>query len=105
MFVVGALLLVSSAGAGTLLAWQNRAATVHVQVGEWAWNVRLYGVLIIGVLLACWFFLGAAFIQCRIAERRGKRAAHRTTATEEAKAPSRTRASVPPRAASAGLQR
>ena len=111
MIVVGALLLLSSTAAGTLVAWQNRAAVIHVKVGDWVWTGRLYALLIIGALLACWFLLGAAFIQCRIAERRGKRAAHRaavdaTPATRTAAPSTRTAGATPSRRmAGAGLPR
>jgi hypothetical protein len=70
---------------GSYLAWQNRNTVVHARVGDLTWTGHLWGVLVVGALLACWFLLGAAFIQCRIAERRRSRtarpqAAHRTPA-------------------------
>jgi hypothetical protein len=73
VLAVGMLLMLSSVGAGALLVTQNRVV-VQVQVGNEVWTGHLYGVLVIGALLACWFLLGAAFIQCRVAERRRQRA-------------------------------
>lgn len=72
MVVFGVLSMLIPAGAGTYLGWQNRNAVVRVHVGHFVWLGHLYGVLIVGALLACWFLLGAAFIQCRIAERRNR---------------------------------
>ena len=75
MVIFGLLSMLIAAGAGGFLAWQNRDAVVRVHVASMVWTGHLYAVLVIGALLACWFVLGAAFIQCRIAERRrGKRA-------------------------------
>jgi hypothetical protein len=71
--VFGVLCVLVPAGAGALLSWQNRNAIVEVHVGGVIWTARLYGVLIIGALMACWLLLGVAFIQCRIAERRRAR--------------------------------
>lgn len=111
MIVVGALLMLSSAGAGVLLAWQNLAAVVHIRVGDWVWTGRLYTLLLIGALLACWFLLGAAFIQCRVAERRGTRADRRAAAETSSATPtaasSTRKAGAPPsrRMAGAGLPR
>lgn len=78
--------MVSAAGVGGLLAWQNRDAVVQVHVDQFVWSVRLYGLLILGALLACWFLLGAAFIQCRIAERRRAKSAP-TRQAEPARVP------------------
>jgi hypothetical protein len=79
--VFGTLSMLASAGAGTLVAWQNRNAVVRVHVADTVWTVRLYGLLVVGALLACWFLLGAAFIQCRLAELRRARAAERDPTT------------------------
>jgi hypothetical protein len=73
VFALAALFMLLPAGAGGYLAWQNRHAIVHARVGEWTWTGHLWGVLVIGALLACWFMLGAAFLQCRFAERRRAR--------------------------------
>jgi hypothetical protein len=77
----GLLSMLVSAAAGTYVAWQNRHTVIRAQVGSLTWTGHLDGVLVIGALLACWFLLGAAFIQCRIAERRRAR---RTTPTSPA---------------------
>lgn len=103
MFVVGALLMLSSAATGSLLAWQN-GAVVHLRVGPWLWTAHLGGVLIVGALLACWFLLGAAFIRCRIAERRRMRAARQAAGGPQMPMPAADAA--PPRPlAGAGLTR
>ena len=78
--LIGLLFMLGSAGAGGYVAWQNRRAMVHAHVGGVEWTGHLWAVLVIGALLACWFVLGAAFIQCRIAERRGARRAAETAA-------------------------
>lgn len=70
MLIFGLLSMLVAAGSGGFLAWQNRDAVVRLHVGSVVWTGHLYAVLVIGALLACWFLLGAAFIQCRIAERR-----------------------------------
>jgi hypothetical protein len=75
VFFGGVLLMLSSAGAGALLGWENRDTVVRVHVGHLVWSGHLYAVLVVGALLACWFLLGVAFIHCRIAERRGARTA------------------------------
>lgn len=67
--------MLAAAGAGGLLAWQNRQTVVSVHIGGMVWTGHLYAVLVVGALLACWFLLGAAFIQCRIAERRRRKQA------------------------------
>jgi hypothetical protein len=86
MVAFGILCMLIPAGTGTYLAWQNRNAIVQAHVGNLVWTGHLYGVLIIGALLACWFLLGAAFIQCRIAELRQSRAVRRA-AVRSAAAP------------------
>jgi hypothetical protein len=60
-----------------MLGWQNRDVTVQVQIGHFGWTGHLWAVLVVGALLACWFLLGVAFIQCRLAERRRTRAARK----------------------------
>ena len=75
MIAFGVLFMLIPAGAGGYLAWENRHAVVHARVGNLTWTGHLWGVLVIGAILACWFLLGAAFIQCRIAERRRARRA------------------------------
>jgi hypothetical protein len=71
MFLIGLLLMLVPAGASGWLAYENRAAVVHVQVvGDVVWTGHLYEVFVMGALLACWFILGAAFVQCRLGERR-----------------------------------
>ncbi|HJQ43517.1 MAG TPA: hypothetical protein VJ831_10565, partial [Jatrophihabitantaceae bacterium] len=51
----GVLLMLGAAGAGTLLGWQNRDAVVRVHIGDVVWTGRLWAVLAVGALLACWF--------------------------------------------------
>lgn len=76
MVFFGVLSMLLAAGAGGALAWQNRQTIVRVHIGDAVWTGHLYAVIVVGALLAWWFMLGAAFIQCRIAERRrGKQAA------------------------------
>lgn len=108
MLLFGLLSMLVPAGVGGWLAWQNRAAVVHVQVGTVVWTGHLYAVFIVGALMACWFVLGAAFIQCRIAERRRARAHAAEELTRESRPPQRqpqrtpARRSAPTRAAAAG---
>ena len=73
MIAVGLLMMLASAGSGAYLGWQIRHVVVTLRVGDVTWTGHLYALLILGALLACWFVLGAAFVQCRIAERRGRR--------------------------------
>ena len=82
-------MMAGSAGAGTLLAWQNRDTVVHVHVGGLVWTGHLYGVLAVGALLACWFLLGASFIRCRVAESRRARAEERRPAATVEQGPER----------------
>ena len=71
MLIFGLLLLIGAAGAGGWLGWENRHAIVHVRIdAHHVWTGHLYALLIVGVLLTCWFLLGASLIRCRIAERR-----------------------------------
>lgn len=98
MVLFGLLFMLVPAGIGGWLAWQNRAAVVQVHVGSVVWTGHLYAVLIVGALLACWFVLGAAFIQCRIAERRNRRA----TAAEPVRPESQPRSRQPKRARARG---
>ena len=77
MFIFGALCLLASAGTGTAIVWQNRDAVVQIRVAHAVWTTHLGGVLVFGALLACWFLLGAAFVQCRLAELRRSRQARR----------------------------
>jgi hypothetical protein len=77
VLIFGALCLLASAGAGTAIVWQNRDTVVQIQVAHDVWTTHLGGVLVVGALLACWFLLGAAFIQCRLAELRRSRQARR----------------------------
>jgi hypothetical protein len=110
MVLFGLLSMLVPASVGGWLAWQNRAAVVRVHVGSAVWTGHLYAVLIVGALLACWFILGAAFIQCRIAERRRARAGAGAgeQVTPESQPASRqqrqtpTRRSTPTRSAAAG---
>ncbi len=69
--------MLSAAGAGGWLGWENRNTVIRIDIGHVAWTGHLYAVLVVGALLAAWFLLGAAFIQCRLAERRRARAAAR----------------------------
>lgn len=74
MLLFGLISMLVPAAAGGWLAWHNRDVVVRVQIAEnVVWTGHLYAVLVVGALLACWFVLGAAFIQCRIAERRRAR--------------------------------
>ena len=104
MLFGGLLLMLGAAGAGTFLGWQNRDVTVRVQVGDTVWHGHLWAVLVIGALLACWFLLGAAFVQCRVAERRRNRAARKAKHAKDA-----SKAERPPprpvRVGGAALQR
>ena len=111
MVLFGLLSMLVPAGVGGWLAWQNRDAVVHVQVGSVVWTGHLYAVFIVGALLACWFVLGAAFIQCRMAERRRARATAAEPVRQESQPPPRqpqrqpARHSAPTRAAAAGTVR
>jgi hypothetical protein len=69
LLVLGLFFVLAAGGAAGALAWQNRDATVQVNVGSYIWHGKLYLVLAAGALLAFWFMLGAAFVQCRLAER------------------------------------
>lgn len=82
MVVFGLLSMLLPAGVGGWLAWENRDTIVRVHVGEVVWTGHLYAVLVVGALFACWFVLGAAFIQCRLAERRRARAGEPVTPAE-----------------------
>jgi hypothetical protein len=75
VLVFGSLLMLASAGAGTLLVWDNRNVIVHVRVLDVMWTGHLYTVLEAGALLACWFLLGASFVRYRVVEGRRRRAA------------------------------
>jgi hypothetical protein len=77
VFLIGMLVMLASAGAGTALAWDNRNAMVHVQIGRYVWTGHLYGVLAAGALLTCWFLLGLSCVRCRVAELRAARRAAR----------------------------
>jgi hypothetical protein len=90
VLVFGLLMLFGSVGCGVLLALENRDVLVDVRVLNMAWTGHLYAALIVGALLACWFMLGAAFVGCRLAVRRRRRAAARTAARgRSAAAPAR----------------
>lgn len=80
MFIFGVLAALASAGAGGFLAWENRDVMVRVHLGNHAWSGHLYGVLILGALLACWFLLGLSCIHLRLRERRQRRAARAAAA-------------------------
>lgn len=73
MIVFGLLCMLLPAGIAVLLAWQNRDVVVELRLAGLVWTGHLYAVLIAGALFACWFLLGAAFIHCRIVERRARR--------------------------------
>ena len=107
MLFGGLVLMVSSAGAGTWLGWQNRDVVVRVRVGHDVWTGHLYAVLVVGALLACWLLLGAAFVQCRIAERRRARAARTAAPAAPAAVPGKrgTSRSAPAHARGAALLR
>jgi hypothetical protein len=79
VFVGGVLLMLTSAGVGAVLGWENRNTVVRVRLGHLVWTGHLYAVLVVGALLVCWFMLGVAFVQCRLAERRGVRRARAAT--------------------------
>lgn len=108
MVFIGVLLMLVPAGVGGWLAYENRDAVVDVQMGNVVWTGHLYEVFMMGALLACWFILGAAFVQCRIAERRRARAAR---VKRESQPPQRqpqrapARRSAPGRAAATGAVR
>jgi hypothetical protein len=78
VLIFGVLLLIGSLGGGVLLALENRDVVVQARVGHVVWTGHLYTALIVGALLACWFLLGAAFVKCRLAERRRRAASRRT---------------------------
>jgi hypothetical protein len=84
MFVFGLFVMLISAGAAALVGWENRHVLVHLRIADHVWTAPLYSVLITGALLACWFLLGAAFIQCRVAERRQARRTRRAQRAREA---------------------
>ena len=69
MLVLGVLFVLASGGLGAAIAWENRADVVQLSLWHWDWSGPAYLVLAGGALLACWFMLGAAFIQVRVAER------------------------------------
>jgi len=102
MVLLGLLCMLVPAGVGGWVAWQNRAAVVHVQVGSFVWDGHLYAVLVVGALLACWFVLGAAFIQCRIAERRRARAGKSAPVTQESRPQQQPPQRVPARRSAPG---
>jgi hypothetical protein len=106
VIVLGLLFMIGSAGTGAYLAWQIRDVMVRIHVGEATWTGHLYGLLILGALLACWFLLGAAFIQCRIAERRHARSEGSQPAERsQPAAPARVGAARAPSRAGAGAYR
>jgi hypothetical protein len=74
LIVFGLFCMLGAGGLGFLLAWQTRDVLLRLDLGPITWTGHLYAVLVVGALLACWFLLGAAFIQCRLAERRSGRA-------------------------------
>lgn len=85
MIALGLFMMLAPAGVGGYVGWQLRNVVVRLRIGEFTWTGHLYALLILGALLACWFMLGAAFVQCRIAERR------RREVVESAAAPRRPR--------------
>jgi hypothetical protein len=101
----GVLLMLGAAGAGTLIGWQNRRVVVRVHVGPVVWTGHLWAVLIVGALLLCWFLLGAAFIQCRLAERRRVHTERKTEAEQPVRPAPAPAPARPPRVGSAALQR
>jgi hypothetical protein len=83
VLIFGVLAIVTSAGIGGLVGWQNRDAIVRVQLADHVWTGHLYEVLVFGALLACWLLLGASCIHVRLRERRERRATRAvTTATD-----------------------
>jgi hypothetical protein len=90
MIVIGMLMMLASAGAGAFLGWQIRHVVVRLRIGEVTWTGHLYALLILGALLACWFLLGAAFVQCRFAERRAARRSATSATPATSEAPART---------------
>ena len=73
MLIFGILAMLTSAGVGGLLGWQNRDVIVRVRVADYVWSGHLYEVLVFGALLACWFLLGASCIHVRLRERSERR--------------------------------
>jgi hypothetical protein len=71
----GVAVMIASAGAGGWLCWVNRNLPVHLELAGYTWTGHLYAVLLLGAVLAGWFFLGASCIQLRLRERRERRAA------------------------------
>ncbi|HJQ41606.1 MAG TPA: hypothetical protein VJ831_00850 [Jatrophihabitantaceae bacterium] len=80
MLILGILFVLASGGTAAAIGWQNRDLDVSLNVGSYVWTGPLYVVLAAGALLACWFMLGAAFVQCRLAERLRARRATRDAA-------------------------
>jgi hypothetical protein len=91
MIVIGMLMMLASAGAGAFLGWQIRHVLVRLRIGDFIWTGHLYALLILGALLVCWFLLGAAFVQCRFAERRAGRRSATLAAPAASEAPARNR--------------
>lgn len=89
MIVFGLFCMLGAGGLGVLLAWETRDVIVRLELGPVTWTGHLYAVLVCGALLACWFLLGAAFIQCRIAERRHARRERRAADVPSDDAPAR----------------
>jgi hypothetical protein len=111
MFVIGLLSMLVPAGFGGWVAWENRDTVVQVHLGNLVWTGHLYAVFVVGALTACWFFLGIAFVRCRVAERRRARAAGGQPVRQESQPPVRlpqrtpARRSAPGRAPAAGAVR
>lgn len=89
MLIFGVLAMAASGAAGGYLCWSNRHSVAQIHIGDHVWTVHLYGVFIIGGLLACWFLLGASCLHLRLRERREGLTQSRGKAGSAQTAPSR----------------
>jgi hypothetical protein len=95
VFLFGLVAVLGAVGLGGWACWATRSVTVHVELAGYAWTGRLYGVLLMGAVLAGWFFLGAACIQLRLRERRERKAARAARASvQEPAVPSQRNAAA-----------